>query len=128
VSTRLALVIPFCLALTACGSDAGPQSENYGNILASPGVCSTTAAQDCDTNADCPPGEICNGLILVEREHPTGWGRPECFACHEIRDIHTINRTGLPDDAIDLAAVRDIVQTQGEASCVLCHGANGVAR
>jgi hypothetical protein len=35
----------------ACGSGADPQSENYGNLLASPG-----------------------GLVVLEEEHPTGWG------------------------------------------------------
>jgi hypothetical protein len=98
--------------VTACGSSGGPQSEDYGNILNSP-----------------------EGLVLVESEHPTGWGRPDCFACHEILNIHTVNRTGLPDcppppatsvACVDLAAVRAIVAAQGQASCTLCHGWNGL--
>jgi hypothetical protein len=97
-----------CLALAttllaACGSEAGPQSENYGNILNSP-----------------------DGLVLVESEHPTGWTRPDCFGCHNVNNIHTVNRTGLPDDVADLAGVRAIVQNQGLASCTQCHGDNGV--
>jgi hypothetical protein len=101
------------VTLSACGSSGEPQSEDYGNILNSP-----------------------EGLVLVESEHPTGWGRPECFACHEVRNIHTVNRTGLPDcpatppatpvACLNLAAVRSLVSDQGEASCMLCHGANGV--
>jgi mono/diheme cytochrome c family protein len=99
--------------LSACGSSGEPQSEDYGNILNSPA-----------------------GLVLVESEHPTGWGRPECFACHEIRNFHIVNRTGLPDcpltppatpiACLDLAQVRAIVLSQGGASCAQCHGPNGV--
>ena len=91
------------VVLAACGSEAGPQSENYGNILNSP-----------------------DGLVLVESEHPTGWTRPDCFGCHNVNNIHTVNRTGLPDDVADLAGVRAIVQNQGLASCTQCHGDNGV--
>ena len=91
------------LVLAGCGSDASPQSENYGNILASP-----------------------DGLVLVESEHPTGWTRPDCFACHDVNNIHTVNRTGLPNDVVDLQGVRAIVRNQGEASCPQCHGDNGV--
>jgi hypothetical protein len=114
------------LLLAGCGSNADPQSENYGNLLASPGLCSPTATIVCNGDADCPPGESCNGLILLEQEHPTGWTRPDCFLCHNVNNIHQINRTGLPDDEVDLANVRAIVQNQGAHSCVLCHGANGV--
>ena len=90
------------VALAAgCGSDGPQDGENYGNLLASPA-----------------------GLVLVEEEHETGWTRPECFTCHEIRNMHTVNRTGVED--LDLAAIRDAVQAQGEAICSGCHGANGV--
>lgn len=90
------------LALAAgCGSSGPPQSEDFGNLFNSPA-----------------------GLILVQDEHPTGWGRPDCFSCHEIRDIHTVDRTGIPN--FDLAGVRSVVAAQGEASCPQCHGNNGV--
>ncbi len=101
--TKTMLLCGF-LFLAACGSDASPQSENYGNVLASPA-----------------------GLVLVQEEHQTGWGRSDCFACHNVNNIHQVNRTGLPDDTVDLAGVRAIVQNQGEASCMMCHGTNGVA-
>lgn len=97
-----------CLAaaamFAACGDSGDLEGEDYGNLLASPG-----------------------GLLVLEEEHPTGWMRAQCFACHEIRIIHTVNRTHLPDDVIDLPAVRAIVREQGESSCALCHGDNGVA-
>ena len=89
-------------AVSGCGSDAPVTSEDYGNLLNSPA-----------------------GLVLVESEHPTGWTRPDCFACHEIRNIHTVNRTGVEE--LDLAQVRAIVRNQGESSCTQCHGSNGVA-
>ncbi len=100
---RLALIL--LVAVAGCGSDASPQSENYGNILASP-----------------------EGLVLVESEHPTGWTRPDCFVCHNVNNIHQVNRTGLPDDEADLKNVRTIVRNQGEASCPMCHGDNGAAQ
>lgn len=87
--------------LSGCGDSAPPTSEDYGNLLASPA-----------------------GLVLVMEEHQTGWTRADCFLCHEIRNMHNINRTGIPD--LDLAAVRAIVVNQGEASCAQCHGDNGV--
>lgn len=93
------------LVAAGCGSDGGVTSENYGNLLASP-----------------------DGLVLVQQEHPTGWTRPDCFACHEVRNIHTVNRTGLPDDVVDLPGVRAIVQNEGVGSCSLCHGNNGVTQ
>ena len=98
----LALVVAFPLLIAlGCGSDGGLESENYGNLLASP-----------------------QGLIVVEEEHPSGWGRPDCFACHEIRNMHVENRTGIPD--LDMDAIRELVREQGEDSCEQCHGTNGV--
>jgi len=98
------------LNVVSCGDDGPQEGENYGNLLNSP-----------------------QGLVLVREEHPSGWTRPECFACHEPRNIHTVNRTGLPDCAdapreacVDLPGIRTIVGDLGEAACVLCHGENGV--
>ena len=102
-AARLVCLVLATVLLAGCGSEAGPQSENYGNILNSP-----------------------DGLVLVESEHPTGWTRPDCFGCHNVNNIHTVNRTGLPNDVADLAGVRAIVQNQGLASCAQCHGDNGV--
>lgn len=111
VVVGLALLASF---VAACGSDGSLKGEDYGDLLASPA-----------------------GLVLVEGEHPSGWGRPECNTCHESRSIHTVNRTSLPDchpDAssgeacLDLPAVRRLVRRDGESSCAQCHGANGVAR
>jgi hypothetical protein len=112
-STRRSVRLLVCLAgvaLAGCGSDGPMDSADYGNLLNSPA-----------------------GLILVEEEHPTGWGRPDCLVCHEVRNMHVVNRTGLPDctpevqeGCIDLPGIRSIIDNQGEASCALCHGDNGV--
>lgn len=103
--SRIVAGTALLVALCGCGSDTtSSQSEDYGNLLASP-----------------------DGLVLVEQEHPTGWGRPDCFSCHNVNNIHQVNRTGLPDAQIDLPGVRAIVQNQGEASCAMCHGTNGVS-
>lgn len=99
-----AFVLLGVLLLAGCGSGAAPESEDYGNILASPG-----------------------GLVLLEEEHPTGWMRPDCFGCHNVNNMHQVNRTGLPDDEVDLAGVRAIIQSGGESSCMMCHGTNGVS-
>jgi hypothetical protein len=98
-----ALVALILATLAGCGKGADPQSENYGNLLASPG-----------------------GLVVLEEEHPSGWGRPDCLGCHNVNNIHQVNRTGLPDEQADLPGVREIVQNQGVASCVQCHGPNGL--
>ena len=101
--TRLCISFSICGFVAACGSGAAPQSEDYGNLLASPA-----------------------GLVLLEEEHPTGWTRPDCFGCHNVNNIHQVNRTGLSDDTVDLPGVRAIVESGGESSCTMCHGDNGV--
>lgn len=99
--------------LAACGDNAEPMSENYGNLLNSPG-----------------------GLLVLEEEHPTGWQRPDCLACHNVLNMHTVNRTGLPScnalpqppdtGCIDLLEIQQIIDNEGPDSCMMCHGDNGV--
>ncbi len=101
----LAVLLLVAVPLAGCGSSSGPQSEDYGNLLASPG-----------------------GLIVLQEEHPSGWMRPDCFGCHAVQNMHQVNRTGLPDAQVDLPGIRAIIENQGEASCPLCHGDNGVAQ
>jgi hypothetical protein len=99
----IALAVLGVLGVLACGSQSDPQSENYGNLLASPG-----------------------GLLVLLEEHPTGWGRMDCFVCHNVNNTHQVNRTGLSDEEADLSGIRAIIQNQGLESCALCHGDNGV--
>src|SRR4029450_8178016 len=100
---RATIVLCFGLSIAACGSKSDPQGEDYGNLRAWPG-----------------------GLIVLEQEHPSGWGRSGCFGCHNVNDMHQGNRTGLSDEQADLPGIRAIITNQGESSCALCHGDNGV--
>lgn len=100
---RLGAALAAVILAVGCGSNGSPQSANYGNLLASPG-----------------------GLVLVEGEHDAGWGRSDCFGCHDVNNMHQINRTGLPDEEVDLPGINAIIANQGEQSCMLCHGTNGV--
>jgi hypothetical protein len=109
MTRRRILPLALSLLLLGCGNDGSPEGEDYGNLLASPG-----------------------GLLVLEEEHPTGFGRPDCFVCHEVRNMHIVNRTDLPDcngveeACIDLAMIQSVIRQSGEQSCVLCHGTNGV--
>lgn len=93
------LAILLILSLAGCVSEDN-QGQDFGNILDSP-----------------------EGLIVTEEEHPDGWGRSDCFACHPIADIHQVDSTNglLPLEEIQALVVRD-----GLASCPICHGDNGV--
>jgi hypothetical protein len=101
------------LFLVACGNNGSEEGDDYGDLLSSPG-----------------------GLLVLEEEHPTGFGRPDCFACHEIRNMHVVNRTSLPDcddvedpgsePCIDLAEIQSFIRQEKGASCFVCHGSNGV--
>lgn len=112
-SVPAAILFGVLFFLAACGDNAEPSSENYGNLLASPG-----------------------GLIVLEEEHPTGWMRPDCFSCHNVLNMHTVNRTGLPNcnklpqppmtGCINLLEIQQIIDSEGQDSCSMCHGDNGV--
>lgn len=61
------------------------------------------------------------GLDLTEGEHPSGWGRTECFQCHQAWDIHA-------EDCVDAVPVAmEPFEVSDPEACVACHGANGVA-
>lgn len=63
------------------------------------------------------------GVILTIDEHPDGWGRSDCFACHPLQEIHQVDRTGT---GLPLEDIRDFVNKEGLVSCPVCHGDNGV--
>lgn len=96
---RLKIFILFMLGI-GCGESPVNSGENYGNLLDSP-----------------------SGLVLTEPEHAGGWGRSDCTLCHNLDNIHLIDRTGV---ATDVEAIRRQTLEQGSASCPSCHGTNGI--
>ncbi len=94
------LLILLLLPMAACvgGDDSG---QNLGNIF-----------------------ESSEGLILTEEEHPSGWMREDCLACHPLNKIHQVDRTGT--GLLLLEDIQEFVLEEGPESCVICHGDNGV--
>ncbi len=93
-------VLLFSCFLLSCGGSAFNDGEDYGNLLDSP-----------------------EGLIVTEEEHVGGWEREDCTMCHNLENIHLVNRTGIP---IDIEAIHEEALEDGLASCAPCHGTNGV--
>ena len=88
------------LFLVSCGGSVLNEGENFGNLLDSP-----------------------EGLTLTEGEHIGGWGRADCTMCHNLENIHLVDRTG---GLVDVDAVHDQAIDEGEDGCAACHGTNGV--
>jgi hypothetical protein len=59
----------------------------------------------------------------MEEEHQGGWGRSNCFLCHNIENIHLVNNSSF--DAVDVDAIRQKTIDEGLSSCMTCHGTNG---
>lgn len=93
------LAILLILLIIGCVGEEN-EGQGFGNILDSP-----------------------EGLIVTEEEHPDGWGRSDCFACHPIFDIHQVDRT---NGLLPLEDIQALVEEEGLASCPICHGDNGV--
>ena len=94
------LVVLTVVAVAGCGS-GNDDGQDFGNLIA--------GAQ---------------GTQLTREEHPTGWGKRECFLCHPIEEIHREDRSGT--GVLPLADIRDLVIRRRLESCALCHGSNGV--
>lgn len=60
------------------------------------------------------------GLVIIEEEHPDGWGHHECTTCHALEALHRRGCT----DGVDLAMVREQVEDEGLEACSVCHGEN----
>ncbi|MBK9294991.1 MAG: hypothetical protein IPM57_11230 [Oligoflexia bacterium] len=61
-------------------------------------------------------------LILNQTNHKHGYGKGQCFMCHNVSNIHKVNTINAPN--FDLAI--PLVQQSGLSSCSGCHGTNGV--
>lgn len=99
-SRTILLLMGIALIGIACGNTSVNGGEDYGNILNNP-----------------------QGLVLTEDVHRVGWGRADCTTCHNLENIHLVNRTGV---AIDIAQIHTQAIENGIAGCSACHGANGV--
>jgi hypothetical protein len=66
------------------------------------------------------------GLEVTEAEHPTGWAQAECMTCHSGESTHQRNCTDM--DEVDLLAIQEDVEVNGDDSCAACHGENGAGR
>jgi len=64
------------------------------------------------------------GLILTEEDHPDGWQREDCYACHPLDVIHQEDRSGT--GLLLLEDIQEFVLLEGLSSCPICHGDNGV--
>jgi hypothetical protein len=61
------------------------------------------------------------GLELTPGEHPAGWGDATCAQCHQAWTTHTRDCVAVAVDVGDIDA-----DFEDPASCVGCHGGNGV--
>jgi hypothetical protein len=64
------------------------------------------------------------GLQLVADDDHPGWGESRCLSCHSAERMHLRNCTGILE--VDVAAIRVMVDEQGDEACAGCHGDNGV--
>lgn len=97
---RIVLILPVLVFVLSCGGATLNEGEDFGNILNSP-----------------------EGLTLTEGEHVGGWGRADCTMCHNLENVHLVDRTG---GLVDIDAVYERAIDEGEAGCAACHGTNGV--
>lgn len=74
--------------------------EYYGDVQSSPG-----------------------GLALTDPdEHRGGWGRSDCFTCHNVeKNIHR-----RPGSTVDADAILERAVSEGVGFCFTCHSDNGV--
>lgn len=85
--------------LFGCGSSEVSEGENYGDLL-----------------------NTAQGLTLTQGEHTIGWGNTQCTLCHNLENIHLVDRTGVTD----IKAVYNRAINEGISGCSVCHGNNGV--
>ena len=97
---RVVMAAVAMIGLVGCGK-GNDDGEDFGNLIAS-----------------------AQGTQLTRAEHPTGWGRSECFLCHPVDEIHKVDRSGT--GVLPLADIRRLVDRDGLSSCHLCHGDNGL--
>ena len=70
-------------------------------------------------------GRSDQGLVVTPAEHGVGWGNETCLQCHQVWNTHQRDCVRAVD--LDLEAIRAAADFEDPATCVPCHGANGVA-
>ena len=75
----------------------------------------------CD-ELEIPIAQSEEGLIVTPAEHPDGWGRQDCGACHALVVLHQRECT----EGVDYLELDERVAADGYDGCVECHGSNGV--
>ena len=63
-------------------------------------------------------------LALTATEHGVGWGNETCLQCHQTWNTHQIDCVRALE--LDLEAIRAAADFEDAATCVPCHGTNGV--
>lgn len=96
---KLLLSLSILTLLSSCGGDVTSEGENFGNLL-----------------------ESASGLVLTQDEHAGGWGRADCTTCHNLENIHLVDRTGT---GLNIQATHNQAISEGNAGCPACHGLNG---
>ena len=70
VTLRRVAMVMMAVAALGCGR-GNDDGQDFGNLI-----------------------ESAQGTQLTREEHPTGWGRRECFLCHPVDEIHHVDRSG----------------------------------
>ena len=89
-------------------------------LLLTLGALWGTACGEDEPCARYPDGRFAlTRLVIHPDSHPPVGDGTACATCHPYAVIHRENCTGYP--FIDMAAVREQVDTQGEQACATCH-------
>lgn len=99
-SIWMALTLLAMTGALGCGSTEFNEGENYGNLL-----------------------DTAGGLTLNQSEHELGWKKSDCTICHNLENIHLVNRTGT---STNIVTVHNRAISEGIGGCAACHGGNGV--
>jgi hypothetical protein len=90
-------------------------------------ACLAVFGLSCASLTPCEDLEVTigrsdEGLVVTPSEHPDGWGREDCGACHVLEVVHQRECTA----GVDYQELEQRVGADGYDSCAVCHGANGV--
>ncbi len=62
-------------------------------------------------------------LLTNPSNHPHGYGKKNCFQCHNVQNIHQVDLILSLD--VDLNSIHSRIAEDGLSSCQDCHGNNG---